>query len=65
MKIKMNHTVCLLNYGKTHTFHKGRIYNAVDATNQPDWQFRGKVFVNKAKTPDCSMLLYREDYTKV
>lgn len=45
------------------TLDHTRVYDAVPATNQPDWQKKGKVFVsfnNDSEEP--SILLERGDY---
>lgn len=45
------------------TFFKGRTYDAVTATNQPDYLSRGKLFVSK-KTGGC-ILVEKGDYVIV
>lgn len=50
-----------VGYGEQAEFPKGK-YSAVQATNQPDWKAKGKVFIeNKSGT---SLLLESPDYTK-
>jgi hypothetical protein len=60
MKIQMTQTAKLLGTYPMWTFHKGRRYSAVHATNQPEWKEKGKVFAEKANGE--SILLEREDY---
>lgn len=47
MKVKMLRTMKLLGTYPVWTFHKGRIYNAEPATNQPNWKNLGLYFVSK------------------
>ena len=47
--------------GSTLHLVAGVAYTAIPATNQPDWEARGKVFV---QTDDGTMLLENGDYTK-
>ncbi len=47
MKVKMLQTLKLLGTWPEWTFHKGRTYNAVPATNQPRHVERGLLFVEK------------------
>lgn len=42
------------------TFHKGRKYRAQWAKNLPEWEERGKIFVQKSNGD--SMMLERADY---
>ena len=63
MKIRLKHTVTLHGTYPVLTFHKGRIYSAIPATNQPEWQARGLVFVFRKAAPDASMLINSSDYS--
>lgn len=51
------------NYDCAAVFHKGRRYNAVVATNQPDFQVKGLVFATKAN--GAEMLLSVGEYKVV
>lgn len=41
---------------------KGRVYDASPATNQPDYEAQGKIFVRIPEHPEDGFLLSREDY---
>ena len=45
MKIKPNSDFSLLGTGLK--IKKGNIYNALPATNQPEWREKGKIFVEE------------------
>jgi hypothetical protein len=45
MKVKPNESYKLL--GTSTTLDKNRTYNADHATNQPDWEERGLIFVEE------------------
>jgi hypothetical protein len=45
------------------TLDSTRHYEAVHATNQPDWEKRGKVFIEFPDAPGNSILLDSADYT--
>jgi hypothetical protein len=60
-KIKMLRTLALAGTHPQWTFHKGRIYSAVRATNQPNHEAEKKIFVEKKNGQ--SMLLVAGDYT--
>ncbi len=47
-------------YGKAATFHKGRIYTAQLASNQPNWIAKKKIFAEKAN--GHSILLQHGEY---
>lgn len=66
IRIRMKQTASpVFCYRKTMKFHKGRTYPAIPATNQPQWEEMGKVFVFKKASPDESLLLEAEDYTAI
>ena len=58
MKVKLLSTSKLL--GTEIVLHKGRIYKAVIATNQPDYKAAGKIFI--VKSNGDSILLQKGDY---
>jgi hypothetical protein len=64
MKIKPNDDFTSLGLGyNSPKLDKSKVYDAVPATNQPDWEEKGKVFVsfnNDGQEP--SMLLDKFDY---
>lgn len=64
MKIKMIGSARMAGTPAAFTFHKGRTYRAVPATNQPDWQAKGLVFVSKTLRDgrEVELLLSRADY---
>lgn len=61
MKIKMLQTCKLLGTYPIWTFHKGRLYNAVYATNQPNWKANGLVFAQKINGNE-NILLRKGEY---
>ena len=61
MKIKLKNDAIL--GGTSIKFHKGKVYNAIVATNQPNWLKDEKVFAQKSNGD--SILLYKEDYVIV
>jgi hypothetical protein len=61
-RICMLKTVALAGTHPTLTFCKGRVYRASLATNQPRYQERGLVFVEKAD--GASMLIEAGDYRR-
>ena len=63
MKIQMLSNVTLLGTYPAWTFHKGRQYRAVHATNQPNWKEKGLIFAQKANRE--SILLEKADYKVV
>jgi hypothetical protein len=58
MKVKLLVTAKLL--GTEIVVHKGRIYKAVIATNQPDYKEAGKIFI--VKSNGDSILLKKGEY---
>ena len=60
MKIRIKSTVKLLPYGKEATFHKGKVYPAQIAYNQPGWVLKQKVFAQKKN--GHSILLQKGEY---
>ena len=61
MKVKMLKTLSpACDYDKNHIFHKGKTYNAVNATNQPNWKEKGLIFVEKKN--GYSFLVEMSDY---
>ncbi len=60
MKIRIKQTCKLLPHSKHSTFHKGRVYSALVATNQPNWKEKGKVFAIKQN--GAEILLQRGEY---
>ena len=67
MKVRMLNTVrCVSN--RNNVFHKGRTYNAVQATNQPNYKENGLVFVSKTVKHggfEYEMLINKGDYITV
>lgn len=63
MKIRILNTVSRLGTWPLWTFHKGLKYNAVHATNQPEWKEKGLVFAQKANREN--ILIGKEDYVIV
>jgi len=65
MKVKPKLAYCLAGTGyDAPSLDPERVYDAIPATNQPDWEEKGKVFVEPAPGA-TSILLERDDYTLV
>lgn len=63
MKVKMLYSTHLL--GTDIRLEKGHEYDAVDATNQPDWEAKGLVFVIDPKTKDSVLCTLGDECVKV
>lgn len=63
MKVKMLESVRLANYPKEFTFHKGRTYNATLAINQPQFEEKELVFVEKmVRGSKTELLIEKGEY---
>ena len=59
MKIKPRLNYSMEGYGK---LNKDKTYKAVIATNQPDYQKEGKIFVEPNEDLRIELLLKKEEY---
>jgi|TARA_R100000482_G_scaffold95709_1_gene40377 hypothetical protein len=59
MKIKPKSNYSIDGYGK---LNKNKTYKAVIATNQPDYQKEGKIFVEPNEDLQIELLLKRNEY---
>ena len=64
MRIRPNMAYRHANYPTATALDPGKVYNAIWATNQPNWKERGLVFVDSpAGAPE--MLLDHTEYKEV
>lgn len=63
MKVKPNENYCML--GTDVRLDKNRIYDAETATNQPDYDEKGKIFVLLPERGDDGFMLKSGEYTVI
>lgn len=59
MKIQPKLNYSMSGYGQ---LNKDKIYSAIDATNQPNWKEKGKIFVEANDDLTIELLLKQGEY---
>jgi len=61
MKIKPNLAYRHVNYPSNTALDPNKVYDAIPATNQPNWEAEGKIFVESPNNAP-EMLLMKGEY---